>query len=315
MPELPEVQTTVTGLQKKITCLTITNLWSNSFSMAYVNRNNHKNKDYFVKLQQKVAGKNIVGVTRRGKHILIILSSGETLVIHMKMTGHLMHGVYEYIPRVSASQNVYAAWGPWIPKIKDSPLSDPYNRHIRTMFTLQNKEGKESHLAFCDSRKFGTIELFSANDLQQKIGKLGPEPLEPSFTFKVFKEVLSKKRSGYIKSVLLDQTVLVGVGNIYSDEALHLAHILPTRDVTSLSETERNKLYQSIRQVLTSGIHFGGDSMSDYRNVDGERGAFQGKHLVYLRTGKSCVKKDCSGIIEKKTIGGRSGHYCPLCQK
>jgi formamidopyrimidine-DNA glycosylase len=308
MPELPEVETTVVGLQKTIVGQTIVDLWSNSFSTAYVNRNNHKNKSYFEALKVDVRGKKINNVSRRGKHILIGLSEDKTLVIHMKMTGHLLYGKYNLVSEKADS------W-PWVPEGKDTPLHDPYNRHIRSVFTLENKSGEKSHLIFCDPRKFGTIELFKNNNLHSKLGKLGPEPLDKDFTPTLFSELLTKKRSGLIKSVILDQELLVGVGNIYSDEALHLSHIHPLRDVTSLTENEKALLHQSIQKVLRNGIDFGGDSMSDYRNVKGERGNFQGKHLVYLRHGKPCLTKDCSGVIQKKKVASRSSHFCAICQK
>ena len=159
------------------------------------------------------------------------------------------------------------------------------------------------------------MELFSKDTLINKLGVLGPEPLEKSFTLQNFTDIVKKKRSGVTKSVLMDQKTIVGVGNIYSDEALHLARINPLREVTSLSDTEIHNLYTSIREVLSSGIDFGGDSMSDYRNVDGARGAFQRKHKVYLRKGKECLTDDCHGTIQKKVIGGRSAHFCSTCQK
>ncbi len=312
MPELPEVETTVVGLQKAVIGQTIRELWSNSFSVAYVNRNNHKNKSYFAKLRDGVKGKKIEKVTRRGKYIVIALSGDITLVIHMKMTGHLLYGNY------SLRDEQADSW-PWIPEEKngksDTPLHDPYNRHIRAVFTLENKNGARNHLVFCDPRKFGTIELFENKELHTKLGKLGPEPLDKEFTLPLFKELLKKKRGGFIKSVILDQELLVGVGNIYSDEALHLSHIHPLREVTTLKENAISLLYKSIQKVLRAGIDFGGDSMSDYRNIDGARGAFQGKHLVYLRHGKPCITKDCTGIIQKKKVGSRSAHFCAVCQK
>ncbi len=308
MPELPEVETTVRGLQKTIVGQTIVEVWSRSFSVAYVNRNNHKNKAYFAALKRELPGEKVITVTRRGKHILIHLEKEKTLVIHMKMTGHLLYGMYTLVNEKAD------AW-PWIPVGKDTPLHDPYNRHIRAVFTLKDAKGEINHLVFCDPRKFGTIELFDNEGLRKKLGLLGPEPLEKELTIKLFAERLGRKRSGAIKSVLLDQRVLVGVGNIYSDEALHLAHIHPEREATSLSAFEIELLYRAVQKVLRSGIDFGGDSMSDYRNIDGARGTFQGKHRVYLRQGKPCLTKDCGGTVQKKKIGARSSHFCIVCQK
>lgn len=307
MPELPEVHTTVTGLQSKIVGLTITDIWSNSFSLSPLNKNNHKSRDYFAHLKKELLGEKIEDVRRRGKHIIISLSHEKTLVIHMKMTGHLLVGKY------TLRDDLASSW-PWEPVDKSLPLADPFNRHIRLVFTLA-RESSTVHLVFCDSRKFGTIELFSANDLHKKLSLLGPEPLDPSFTFEVFTERFKKRSDTPLKQTLLDQSIIVGVGNIYSDEALHLAHIHPLRTFSSLTLSEKKNLYTSIISVLSSGVAFGGDSMSDYRNTDGARGTFQGKHLVYLRTGKACLTRSCSGFIEKKVIGGRSAHFCVSCQK
>lgn len=307
MPELPEVHTTVTGLAEKITGARIVSIWSNSFSMSPLNKHNHKSRDYFKYLSQEIPGETITSVTRRGKHILIHLNHEKVLVIHMKMTGHLIVGNYNIRDEKSSE------W-PWEPADKTLPLSDSFNRHIRFVFTLK-KETKTFQLVFCDSRKFGTIELFSANDLHKKFSNLGPEPLDPSFTLELFTERILKKKNLPLKQVLMNQEVFVGVGNIYSDEALFLSHIHPLRTTPSLSEKEVERLYRAVISVLSSGIAFGGDSMSDYRNIDGARGEFQGKHAAYLRTNKPCVTSSCKGIILKKTIGGRSAHFCSHCQK
>lgn len=307
MPELPEVHTTVTGLQQKIVGATIVDIWSNSFSLSPLNKHNHKSRDYFSHLQKELPGEKIADVSRRGKHILIHLFNQKTIVIHMKMTGHLIVGTYKKVNEKSSE------W-PWVPEEMGGAKNDPFNRHVRFVFTLQ-KGAKNFHLVFCDARKFGTIELFSANDLHKKLSKLGPEPLSPLFSLELFIERLQKKKETPLKQVLMNQEVIVGVGNIYSDEALFLAHLHPLRTPSSLSPKELKLLYTSVISVLTSGIAFGGDSMSDYRNTDGARGEFQGKHSVYLRTGKPCLTPSCSGIITKKTIGGRSAHFCPVCQK
>jgi formamidopyrimidine-DNA glycosylase len=113
----------------------------------------------------------------------------------------------------------------------------------------------------------------------------------------------------------MDQTIVAGIGNIYSDEMLHLAHILPTRPPKKVKSSEWPLLYKSMKNVLSKGIDFGGDSMSDYRNIEGSRGKFQTKHKVYLRTKEKCLTRGCPGIIQKRTIGGRSTHFCLICQR
>lgn len=280
------------------------------WSASKLAKNTIKDKNYFPYFKKYTLNQEVVAVCRRAKHILIELGNGFTIIIHMKMTGHLMFG--EYIDNKKYNGREWA----WVPKQNDTPLSDPYNRHIHVVFTLKNKKGKLNHLVFCDSRKFGTIVVEKTSSLHlERLAHLGPEPLEETFTKNNFKErlLLSPKRA--IKTVLMDQTIIAGIGNIYSDEMLYLAHILPTRTPNSLDDTECLRLFRAMKEVLTKGINFGGDSTSDYRNIDGARGEFHQNHNVYLRTKDRCMTKGCKGVIEKKTINGRSAHFCRSCQK
>lgn len=305
MPELPEVHTTVTGLQRVLPSLTIKDIWSDMWSASTLAKNTIKDKKYFPYFKKYTLNQKVTGVRRRAKYILIDLENGFTIIIHMKMTGHLMYGKYIQDKNYSGKE-----WS-WIPKDKNSPLNDPYNRHIHVVFTFSSG----MQLAFSDSRKFGSIVVEKTSTISSnRLSHIGPEPLETSFTLPKFKERLMKSKTRSIKTVLMDQTVIAGIGNIYSDEMLHRAHILPTRTTSSLSENEYKNLYKEMKTVLKKGIEFGGDSMSDYRNIEGLRGKFQEKHLVYLRTKKECLKKDCKGTIVKQKIGGRSSHYCPICQ-
>jgi formamidopyrimidine-DNA glycosylase len=306
MPELPEVHTTVTGLQTVLPKLFITEVWSDMWSTSKLAKNTIKDKSYFPYFKKYSLNQKVLNVTRRAKHILVNLDNGFTIIIHMKMTGHLMYGKYRQNNDYDGRQ-----W-PWIPVEKNSPLLDPYNRHIHVVFTLSNNK----HLVFCDSRKFGTIVVEKTDTLHtERLSHLGPEPLETTFTKKDFEKRIMKSPSRSIKTVLMDQTIIAGIGNIYSDEMLHKSHILPTRTSSSLTAKEVTLLFNSMKEVLFKGIDFGGDSMSDYRNVMGERGNFQANHLVYLRTKEKCLNKGCKGIILKKTINGRSAHFCPVCQK
>lgn len=312
MPELPEVHTTVTGLQKVLPGLSFTSVWSDMWSASKLARNTIKDKSYFPYFKKYALNQKVLRVRRRAKHILIDLKNGFTVIMHMKMTGHIMYGKYKFDTRVRAPQSPWAAWGAWRPIDNNKALSDPYNRHIHVVFTLSN--GK--HLVFCDSRKFGTIVVEKTDTLHtERLAHLGPEPLEKDFILPQFKERLLKSPKRAIKTVLMDQVIVAGIGNIYSDEMLHLAHILPTRTPKSLKENEWKILFLAMKQVLSKGIDFGGDSTSDYRNIKGERGEFHHNHNVYLRTGSACKSRGCKGVIKKKTIGGRSAHYCILCQK
>lgn len=306
MPELPEVHTTVTGLEKLLPGLSITDVWSDMWSTSKLAKNTIKDRTYFSYFKKYALVSKVMSITRRAKHILINLENGFTIIIHMKMTGHLMYGIYRHNKQYNGRE-----WS-WIPVEKESPLHDPYNRHIRVVFTLSNKH----HLVFCDSRKFGTIVVEKTDTLHtERFSHLGPEPLETSFTLSHFKERLMKSPTRAIKTVLMDQSIIAGIGNIYSDEMLHRAHIMPTRTAQSLTSEELSLLFKKMKKVLIQGIDFGGDSTSDYRNVEGARGAFHSNHLVYLRTKGKCLTKNCKGIIEKKTIGGRSAHYCKTCQR
>lgn len=306
MPELPEVHTTVTGLQQVLPRLAIIDIWSDMWSASKLAKNTIKDKSYFPYFKKYTINQKVIQVRRRAKHILIDLENGFTIIIHMKMTGHLMYGPYIQNKNYDGKQ-----W-PWIPTEKNSPLLDPYNRHIHVVFTLSNKK----HLVFCDSRKFGTIVVEKTSTLHiERLAHLGPEPLETTFTKKNFEERIMKSPLRAIKTVLMDQSIISGIGNIYSDEMLHRAHILPTRTPQSLTTNEMGLLFHSMKEVLLKGIDFGGDSTSDYRNIHGERGSFHSNHLVYLRTKEKCFTKGCKGVIEKKTIGGRSAHFCLLCQK
>jgi formamidopyrimidine-DNA glycosylase len=306
MPELPEVHTTVTGLQKVLLGLSITDVWSDMWSDAKICKNTIKDRGYFEYFKKYALGSKVVVVRRRAKHILIDLENGFTIIIHMKMTGHLMYGKY----KINTKQTD-KGW-PWVPVEKDPPLLDPYNRHIHVVFSLSNNK----HLVFCDSRKFGTIVVEKTATLHtERLSHLGPEPLETSFTQTEFEKRIMKSPTRAIKTVLMDQSIIAGIGNIYSDEMLHRAHTLPTRTPKSLSSREIKLLFTAMKEVLLKGIDFGGDSTSDYRNIHGERGAFHSNHLVYLRTKEKCLTKNCKGVIEKKTIGGRSAHFCMMCQK
>jgi formamidopyrimidine-DNA glycosylase len=306
MPELPEVHTTVTGLQKVLPKLSIQDVWCDMWSTSKLARNTIKDKTYFSYFKKYSLNSKILRVHRRAKHILIDLENGFTIILHMKMTGHLMYGSYKKNEKTNGKE-----WQ-WLPTDTNEALRDPYNRHIHVVFSLSNKK----QLVFCDSRKFGTIVVEKTATIHtERLKHLGPEPLEENFTEALFRErlLLSPKRA--IKTILMDQSIVAGIGNIYSDEMLYRAHIKPTRTPKSLKREEISLLYKAMKQVLLKGIDFGGDSTSDYRNIEGKRGAFHENHLVYLRTNEPCKTKGCGGTIKKQTIGGRSAHFCPTCQK
>lgn len=332
MPELPEVQTTVNGLSETIVGLSIRDVWSDYNSKYFKGSDTIKDLRYFKHLKKEILRKKVVLVSRRAKNILIHienmgksyekgthLNSGTSIIlIHMKMTGHLLYGEYHFSQLKRQKNSV------WIP-ISPQSLKDPFNRHIHFVITFNN--GKR--LALCDSRKFAKVTLIendqNSHDLKNNshshhllshhLKNIGPEPLEKSFTFEKFLARLKLKPTGKIKLVLLDQTIIAGIGNIYADESLWRAGIHPMEQVKDIPNRKLCELFKAIKQTLSKGIDFGGDSMSDYRNVHGEKGKFQENHRAYQKTGERCSKSSCKGTIRRIVVGGRGTHFCDMHQK
>jgi formamidopyrimidine-DNA glycosylase len=295
MPELPEVETTVRGMNATIKGKSITQFWSDwdKILRGVTAR----------ELEKQIIGKKIIDIERRGKNILTHLSGGYTLLMHMKMTGHFMYGEYVY----NKDKNS------WEPQDKSSALADPFNRFIHVVFSLSNNK----QLAFCDVRKFGKIELIQTKEIYNhlRLRDMGPEPLTNEFTHAVFLSQIKKKSKTKIKQVLLDQYIVAGIGNIYADESLHRAGIHPERAVASLTLDDSKRLHKAIVYSLQKGLTLGGDSTSDYRNIHGEKGLSQNTHKVYRQTGKKCTKKGCEGIIQRTVVAARGTHFCHICQQ
>ena len=287
MPELPEVHTTATMLNELVSNERILSVWTDYKSAYHTGRENIKDPKYFKKFTEEIIDRKIIEVFRRAKNVLIDVDGDKTILIHMKMTGHIMYGDYN--------------------------RKDPFNRFIHFIITLSNNETME----LCDTRKFAKVTLIGPDNKYNSIHlkDIGPEPLEKSFTFKIFKEQLYKKPNKEIKTVLLNQEIIAGIGNIYSDESLWRAGIYPKEKVINIPENKLKKLYKAIQSTLLKGIDFGGDSMSDYRNIHGEKGKFQEQHRAYRKTGTLCSKKNCKGKIIRIMVGGRSTHYCDIHQK
>lgn len=300
MPELPEVETTTRGIQKEVVGLKIKDVWTDLNSKDTRQNDAVKNARYFPYFKKEISNKKVLSAERRAKNILIHLLGGKTILIHMKMTGHLLYGKYIYNKKENK----------WIPNYRDTkhPLNDPYNRFIHVVFILSN--GK--HLVFCDTRKFGKITLLDTATAHttKHLEKIGPEPLDKNFTIQKLKECLNKKPNGKIKIVLMDPSIIAGIGNIYSDEILWRASIHPERKTSNIKDKEIKLIFKAMKETLKKGIDFGGDSMSDYRNIYGLRGKFQLHHEAYRRTGEKCRRKNCIGVIIRKVINGRSGHFC-----
>lgn len=322
MPELPEVETIVRDLQKKVLGRKLIDVWTDfrkmihlcpAFAEATADRQGFglrptkppsadeaggqvkKPKD-FEEFRKKIKNKKIRKIWRRGKNIIIELSGGLSILIHQKMTGHLLWGNWKFKE------------GRWDP-INAGPLEDSANKFLHLVFWLDDKK----QLALSDLRKFAKVELWGTQQLSQSQGfkNLGPEPLKKSFTFQKFEEILRERKSK-IKKVLMDQNVISGIGNIYSDEILWEAKILPLRDAINLSGKELKEIYLAAKKILKMAIKLRGESFSDFRDLQGKRGNFDKMRKVYRREGESCSR--CGASIKRVKIGGRSAHYCPVCQ-
>jgi formamidopyrimidine-DNA glycosylase len=302
MPELPEVETTTQGLRRTIHGLVITNVWTDLSTKDKRKNDSVANPKFFVRFRKDILGKKVLSVERRAKNILINISDDKTILVHLKMTGHLLYGKYKLQKNTRK----------WIPD-EAGPLHDPFNRFVHVIFTFSN----DRHLAFSDARKFGKITLLdtkTAHDTKH-LNNIGPEPLDKNFTLPKLKEQLSKKPNGKIKTVLMDQSVIAGIGNIYSDEILWRAGVHPERRVFGITADEMKLIFKAIKETLAKGIDFGGDSTSDYRDIHGLRGKFHLHHKAYRRTGEKCGKPGCKGTILRKVINGRSAHFCSVHQK
>ena len=321
MPELPEVTTTVRGLNKCVKNLVIMDIWSDWPKLI--------KSPSFEDFKKSIRNKKILESERWGKNILIKLSDDKTLLIHMKMTGHLMYGKWR-----EARNGDQHGWN-WIPLgtreggarldanfpdvseqtslaprslVRNHPLHDPYNRFIHLIFFLSN--GRQ--LTLSDVRKFAKVLLIDNDKIAEHSGlkSIGPEPLNKNFTPKKLAERLSKKSNWPVKQALMSQELVAGIGNIYSDEILWRAGIHPLQKVSETNQEKIRKIHAAMKTILKKSISFGGDSTSDYRNIHGERGGFQHAHMVYRKTGKKCLRKNCRGKTERIKVAGRSAHFC-----
>lgn len=325
MPELPEVEYTARQLRATVVGATIREamvFWERSIG--------HPNLADFL---AKVAGRRIEDVRRRGKLLVLDLSSQLFLTIHRRMTGNLLLLPPGWEVDSSLQQMDTTAWSTKGPSFQHQQI--PMNTGQLQMGQQAQDErvastsvsGRKSALLYCrvcfnfeggrrllytDPRKFGRIELWSSECEQEAFAGLGLEPLSAEFTEERLQAALVG-RKGAIKQVLLAQEVVAGLGNIYADEALFYAALHPLRRVDSLSADEMHLLHEGIVSVLTLGIEHGGTSFNDYRDLWGEAGENYSHVQVYQQDGKPCVR--CGTIIERRVIAQRSAHFCPNCQK
>ena len=277
MPELPEVETVSQGIKSK--------LLNHKISKVIVKRRDLRFR-MDSKLEQKITNTKINSVSRRAKYILINLDNGLTVIIHLGMSGRIV------VEDLKSSKNIFK------------------HTHLEIITTGKKK------MKFIDPRRFGSVLLHETNNLNthKLIKNLAPEPLTKEFNATYLFKAL-KGRSANIKSIIMNQFIVVGVGNIYASESLYKAKIRPGRQAKSLSLTECVLLAKSIKKVLKRSIKLGGSSINDYSLVDGNLGFFQSEFEVYGKEGKICRKKTCHSKILRIVIAQRSSFYCSKCQK
>ena len=293
MPELPEVETVRRGLEQKLNNFIIKKVEvCRDSTVAFPS----EKKEFIHGLHNSLIHK----WNRRGKYLIAELKKIESkdsqfslekssknnglLIVHLRMTGYF--------------------------KFIDNDTEPCKHTRIR-LFDKKNNE-----LRYIDVRSFGQMwwikEGLSPYKIIKGLGSLGPEPFSKDFDPKYLKKVISK-RTKSIKAILLDQTIVAGIGNIYADESLYSAGISPFREAKTIKKNELIRLKDSIVDVLKKSIGSGGTTFSDFRDLEGENGNFGLQTNVYRRTGKECNK--CGNLIEKQKIAGRSTHWCPNCQK
>ncbi len=280
MPELPEVELVGRYLRPHLLGRRIRSVATTAPSYFFLTPP--------ATLSKRLRGETLESLDRVGKYLLLGLSSGHRLLLHLGMTGQLiLDGAKS--PRLA--------------------LGRQFVRDAHTHLTLEFCDDGPK-LFFRDTRKFGKVRLLAPTASDPRLDKLGPDALE------VTAEILfraSRKRRAKVKSLLLDQTVTAGVGNIYADESLFLSGIHPERPAMALTEADCGRLARIIRRVLRHSIEAGGSSIDDYIHPDGSDGSFQQSFRVYGREGEPCRK--CGAPVERVVIGQRSSHYCGTCQR
>lgn len=273
MPELPEVELVARYLRPRLVKRRIVRVDTSRPSYFFLTSP--------ALLRRRLPGEVVTSLERLGKYLQLQLSSEKRILLHLGMTGQLIlpsASSYEFVP----------------------------DQHTHLTLTFDDA-GPPLH--FRDTRKFGKVKLLSPNELEPRLDKLGVDALVATAEL-LFNA--SRKRRVRIKSLLLDQTALAGVGNIYADESLFLARIHPETPAQALSLSQCETLVRMLRRVLRHSIRAGGSSIDDYIHPDGSDGRFQARHQVYGREGEPC--RSCKAPIQRIVIGQRSSHFCPHCQ-
>ena len=275
MPELPEVETIRSRLAPGLTGRRIV--------QAQIRDPRLTRPEPPEAVAERLVGERILDVRRRGKYLVVVFESGRHLLVHLRMTGSVLH---------------------------PAPAGAADDPHVRAVVSLDNR----SDVAYRDVRRFGTWELLEPGELDEYFAarRLGLEPLARGFTAGRLAEALAGRRAP-VKSALLDQRAAAGVGNIYADEALWYARVHPLRAAGSLGAEETAALRDGIRKALRLGIRRQGATLRDYRGADGGRGRMQEEFRVYGRGGEPCPR--CGTPIAKTRVAGRGTWYCPSCQQ
>ena len=287
MPELPEVETVRRGL--------VPAMEGKRIARAEVRRADLR-WPFPPRMAERLTGARVNRLRRRSKYLLADLDTGETLLVHLGMTGRM---------------TVSGIEAPWVPGRfhHDHPLPE---KHDHVIFDM----GDGARVTFNDARRFGAMDLMATTRAEDHplLAALGPEPLGNAFNADLLVERLAG-RKGPIKALLLDQRLVAGLGNIYVSEALHRAGIHPERAGGRIGRGRLERLAQEIRAVLAEAIEAGGSSLRDYRQADGELGYFQHSFRVYDRAAAPCPTPGCGGTIRRIVQAGRSSYYCPACQR
>jgi formamidopyrimidine-DNA glycosylase len=288
MPELPEVETVRIGL--------VALLIGREFKAA-VHDNEKSFPNAVADVNAFLIGSSVTAVKRRAKVLLVELSSNYSLVIHLKMTGQLVF---------VSPETRFGAGHP-----SDSLVHDLPDKSTRVEFTFTD----DSKLFFNDQRKFGWVKLIPTAEVPNIdfMKKVGPEPLEASFTAEQFAERLMRRKNTSIKAALLDQSVVAGVGNIYADESLWGAKIHPATLVKNVSRQKLHTLFTELQYVLNLAIRKGGSSNHTYVNAEGKKGSYMDFARVFRREGLQCPR--CGHTVIKLRVAGRGTHICPHEQK
>ena len=283
MPELPEVETVMRGLAPVMQGQVI--------AQAHVNRPDLR-WPFPVRMAERLTGQTVLGLRRRSKYILLDLSGGETLLVHLGMSGRML-----------------VSGDPLGRFVRDHPAP---KKHDHVVFDMANK----ARVTFNDPRRFGAMDLMSTaqGEAHPLLKQIGPEPFGNAFNEYYLATTLSARKTP-IKTALLDQKIIAGLGNIYVCEALFRAGISPLCKAVDLSWDRAAALVPVIRQVLQEAIDAGGSSLRDFRQADGELGYFQHNFAVYGREGEDCRSDGCPGVILRAVQSGRSSFYCEQCQR